>query len=684
MKSSNKEGQLTRKGNKMMYRVTSCIAGARAVIASVAKQSREFATHYLSTFFTAKNAKETQRAQSSYGLAALRSYGFQKGNPGNLLKIMVLTIFLSAATIYAQPCAPITSVSISSPDAKATIIIKKMDYCGAWKTPADASATFTATASGGDLATAYEWFVDGELQSGETTATFVFNPPVGVEGAYSVYAAAVNACTKSNTARSQEMMVFTTKGTRPPTFEVDPPNHIFRCDEMGSSSAQSFTVNVSDGWTYDVSGDNANHFTVTRSGNILTVWPNDINFRDIVLTATITVTACGMTETVNITHSIYTYTLPPNPYVGAFWRWDERGERIIRFTNITGANTGDWKAEVIWMDNKWNSGDIVLDTDSLSTTALNSRGITWNAGTENPQSAETFFLPGAATIASGNVPPGSGQIIFRIGLKSNFTTYNPSTNPARYALIQLTYGTPEKIQFLFIRQGEGADIISEATTPFNYTNVKWNPYNVGNYNNPNEYGTGSNRLVDFPTKSGYYYQWNNATTAYHPSIPNSGPYPGWNTSVSGNLPNLCPTGFKVPTPGYNNTQLITVYGEADALWAIDVNNVNGYYADGFFDRRARTSTAQGAIPAEKAVSYNNANIAYAGIMFFNITTRASIFFPTGNNFRMSDGSLVDNSYYAYILYYWSSISQDPNGQFLNFAHAGWKDFGCRIRCIAQY
>ena len=63
-------------------------------------------------------------------------------------------------------------------------------------TPADASTTFTASATG---ATSYEWYVNNVLQAGETSDTFIFNTP-SVAGNYAVYAAVVNACTASNTA----------------------------------------------------------------------------------------------------------------------------------------------------------------------------------------------------------------------------------------------------------------------------------------------------------------------------------------------------------------------------------------------------------------------------------------------------------------------------------------------------
>ena len=276
MKSFNKEGQLTKKDNKKMYRVTSYelrVTRMRSVLMRFLTSLRSFG---MTGVFWGKGAVSkakilyhkghkgfSQRTQSivkqhiifvSFVLAScslwfkrllrqpllssrILSFRAQRGIPSflpalpnctnviagltrNPLRVMftLFTAFLlcSAATIHAQPCAPITTVSISSPDAKATTVIKQMERSGVWKNPADATITFTATATDGDPATDYEWYVDGMLQLGETASSFVFITPT-VVGFYSVYAAAINECTKSNMARSIEMMVIVTKKRCPLT-----------------------------------------------------------------------------------------------------------------------------------------------------------------------------------------------------------------------------------------------------------------------------------------------------------------------------------------------------------------------------------------------------------------------------------------------------------------------------------
>jgi hypothetical protein len=333
--------------------------------------------------------------------------------------------------------------------------------------------------------------------------------------------------------------------------------------------------------------------------------------------------------------------------LGAFWRAEQTGERILRFTNITGANIGDWTASLVWMDNKWASGDIVLDTELLDFTSLSNRGINFSTVIPNGSisDAEDYQLSGSALSVSGTVASG-GEIIFRIGLKSNFATYHEFNNPARYAVVLLSYnlnGTP-KHQKIFLRQGQGADNVSNVTSPLNYTAVKWSPYNVGNYNNQNQYGF--NKIVDFPTKAGYYYPWGyGASTTPFPYSPYDPVSPEWVPSATPwnyALGDACPAGYKVPSGIGSETS--SQQRDWDSLAklsdaAVDVEY--GNYADGFYDRRMIESVVSifgfGLIYGR--VSEGNSNVAYIGNLAFNTTTNASLFFPSAG-FRFGWGASI--------------------------------------------
>jgi len=81
----------------------------------------------------------------------------------------------------------------------------------------------------------------------------------------------------------------------------------------------------------------------------------------------------------------------------------------------------------------------------------------------------------------------------------------------------------------------------------------------------------------------------------------------------------------------------------------DANFVYGYYADGFFDRRTIVPSPAGGSQLT-AVATSGNDIAYAGHLFFNPTTRASLFIPAAG-YRTTNGSLSGAGQMGY---YWTS------------------------------
>ncbi|MDR2586206.1 MAG: BACON domain-containing protein, partial [Prevotellaceae bacterium] len=390
----------------------------------------------------------------------------------------------------------------------------------------------------------------------------------------------------------------------------------------------------------------------------ISVYPKANNTGTTPLTATITISAGGLTETFTVTQGINPTTIagsgtPPtaNTYVGAFWRATETGERILRFGIISGSNIGNWTASVVWTDANWAPGDIVLDTDQLDISSLAARGIDFSSVIPNGSisNAEDYKLSGFAQSVSGTVPSG-GIITFRIGLKSNFTAYNEFTNPARYAVVLLSYnlnGTP-KHQKIFIRQGEGADNVSTVSP---YNDVKWSPYNVGNYDEPNQYGF--NKIVDFPTKAGYFYQWGyGSSTTPRPIPPQDPQNAAFSVAAPHNycLTDACPTGYTVPSG--------TTTGDVASLIpaTATISSVYGYYADGYFDRRAIVASASNH--ANSTVSAGNNDVAYRGRLVFNSVTNASLFFPAGGNRIVDTGVLGPNL--GRNGHYWTSTPSSSN------------------------
>ena len=420
----------------------------------------------------------------------------------------------------------------------------------------------------------------------------------------------------------------------------------------------------------------------------------------------------GVSYTLKITVTKPDGVLDPieHTFVGAFWKANEIGERIIRITDFYDrssifppALSGPWTAAVSWYDiNQWDfaRGDgILLSPEKLDNASLTARGITWNAATENPNTPangpEAHPVLTGSTTLNGTVTTNH-EIIFRIGLQKTGTagtnksanwTYNPTpvnakNGPARYAVVSVFYG-PDKglIHKIFLRQGEGDDYI-----PGNNSGVRWSPYNLGDVSNAADY---PNRFVLFPTQAGYFYQWNNMSrTPFHPINPPNTTPGSWNNATGGSNGlesppgSICPTGYTVPF----NANL-------SALTA-QTNWISGYYADGWFDRRAiNHSVTWGAFDngyghsyaanwwSDQAVSTYNTNygearnrtVAYAGTLIYSSSLtnpNASIFFPTpGYRFGVDytgfgpGGSSVNGALHlaGRVGYYWSRSEDEGWG-----------------------
>lgn len=383
-------------------------------------------------------------------------------------------------------------------------------------------------------------------------------------------------------------------------------------------------------------------------------------------------------------------------YVGAFWRANQTGERIIRIpVGSSTSSLGGWTASVGWIDSGWQPDDIrfspVLSLD---------QGVSYSQD-QTPGDAEMYKVTEKLTIVSGTVA-ANGFIYFRIGLNS---TYTPTpTNPARYAVVVLTFHDQSSTQLILLRQGEDADYVMRPEDPATGTYVnptrplarKIAAFNITQGTITN--WTGGAQITDhpaltfqggvfteYPTQAGAYFQWastNQLRRAYHPVNPTTA-INNWSTTApsqywgngSGSLKlsnEVCPVGYKRVNDGSEVAaidQLASssefrqslLYTLADGTTSnIPKNATSGYYADGFFDRRQIKSSPTGEMGA--AVSYYpgtsnalNAKIAYAGTLIYNPTTWASVFFPVIGSRNPTNGSLMDTGLRGY---YWTSSSKD--------------------------
>ena len=344
-------------------------------------------------------------------------------------------------------------------------------------------------------------------------------------------------------------------------------------------------------------------------------------------------------------------------YVGAFWRADQTGERVIHIPVGTAdkENDGFWFAYVNYLDNQWGPDDgVILTTTTPDRSPYVIR-------TNNPGNAETYQVPGNETFISG-FAPANGAIDFRIGLQKKFTAYNANTNPARYAVVIILYGDGEKFRRIFIRQGEGADYMMRPGTldpgvgiPNRTQAVKFSPYNLKDIQHRIPANTGthffgnSNKaaLVDYPTMIGYLFSYNyNGGTATGQTFFGSPAINGlsgiqpinvqWSVQAwwSPNAPmEVCPTGYRRPNDGVTNGAGAATFSASEirqSLWlnpqnggnselsltnytgSNHDNSVGGTYADGYYDRGIINTGSSGAGRNSVFWNYNTAGNYFTG------------------------------------------------------------------------
>jgi hypothetical protein len=408
-------------------------------------------------------------------------------------------------------------------------------------------------------------------------------------------------------------------------------------------------------------------------------------------------------------------------WVGAFWRQDQTGERVI-----ASKNSNYWKAEVYEPS---SSGEwLTLHAGGSLDPAI------WSA---SPGDAEDYKLPTTQTAEI----TGYGNILFRIGATSvnpNDTTnsgykiYNTTTNKTengkkpRYAKVLVRTGAAAgsytTCDTIFCRQGEAADYVFTTTDTYGGSTarlaaVKFSPYNLTgadlNDDDKLAYSVGyqGGVFVDFPTKVGAFFQWVNTTNtryAYHPTKP-TGALTGWDNNYPSTYWNTlsgthetCPKGWVRPNDGTtsaNSSGGIEGSQMRQSLHAVPPTGTSastsgaywGYYADGYFDRRTITGSDNSV--SYSTVSKSTKDAAYCGRLFTNpvVTSGnygASVFMP-GGGYRdraLTGGLKLSGSYGDY----WSSSAYTTYscwGLYLRSSEAGQHDerrpAGFSVRCVSE-
>ena len=300
-------------------------------------------------------------------------------------------------------------------------------------------------------------------------------------------------------------------------------------------------------------------------------------------------------------------------YVGAYWRYNETGERVIRMNN-----TGTWNATIIATDSSWSASDILIDYLPSSY----NKNIGTAISTDILQMTE-----------SANVVSGTGDISFRIGLKESATLSSATSTP-RFGIVMVKYDGLTKSHLIFLRQGE-APVAINGTAAFS-------PYNVSSTESST---IGTYEFVDFPSKAGGYKQWSTDAVVY--PISSSTMTSSVNTDT---IANVCPNGYRIPT--YDD--FVQLKGDSTAL--------GGFYADGYFDRIEFNISTFGDESMPYVIAGTGDSTAFAGALIYNIDTYASVFFPDcGRRAYDSNSSISYNiTYNGLNGWYWSTTLPENN------------------------
>jgi len=372
-------------------------------------------------------------------------------------------------------------------------------------------------------------------------------------------------------------------------------------------------------------------------------------------------------------------------YVGAFFRNNETGERVI--SGVQHSYYFEWTATT--------TDDFIVLSSSPS--------LDPKIGTEQPGLPEDYpVIPNSQKNEDGKRVTGAGCVYFRIGLNS----VNPDPTKPRYGTVKLS--VHNKSVTIYVRQGESPDYLMRTKEE---GGAAFSPYNLivkSMKDRPNQYiesvivGQPASQdvvFVEYPTQGGSHFQWATHVIdqvpiriGYHPMAPTVytwyttpiNEYPFWNPTTGTKYKDqfeYCPTGYHRPSDGPVDQIAVNSFAKEDQVkqseWrmslfkspmagdgteetrkdggtALDGNDtefyepkvlgelLTGFYADGFFDRRPIQ---------QRRVSPYNSNVAYFGSLFFNSETNASLFLPSAGRRANLNGNM---QYAAETGYYWSS------------------------------
>ncbi|MDR0422675.1 MAG: fimbrillin family protein [Proteiniphilum sp.] len=399
------------------------------------------------------------------------------------------------------------------------------------------------------------------------------------------------------------------------------------------------------------------------------------------------------------------------PYVGAFWRKSQTGERVISISVPKGSE-GYWSAQVFF------PGDFGSDIRFSTAPSDDPKIGTDNPANMNSQENDTRYnvLDGKEYVTGKIQKDKNEKIFFRIGLNSK---WDSSSKPVRYAIVVIGYANNTRFQAFYLRQGEDPDyLMSQGDKAKKDIVRKFSPYNLraGSMTDNVQYvdlNKNDGTFVDYPSQAGSFFKWvgpkNYERRAWHPSRGIGANDYGeklslydkseWNDEWE-----TCPTGYRRPKTANYDAETTSEFA-LSLLSDHSVNNIKnslwGCYADGFFDRRTIVTPNGTLYTSNSAVNKDSHNAAYIGRLFFNdiagsIREGASIFFPAAGCRSHENGRLESAGTYGF---YWSSTptpkdkgkttyshgyTLETRSDTLEYFHSGFnRARGATIRCVVD-
>lgn len=420
--------------------------------------------------------------------------------------------------------------------------------------------------------------------------------------------------------------------------------------------------------------------------------------------------------------------IKPYTYAGTFHRWNETAERIIRIEadQIKYSEPGAVRINGTWIASVVYGDFIMLSTNPSNESAIISQdpygesGVTsWSA---DQLEASGQFIPGEGRrVVTGEIDATTSNIYFKVGLTGRLSSF--SAQP-RYGLIALSYqsGTSigSSVQFIYVRQGEEADYLMRPSDPVIYTAAY--PSSLNSYRDPmatrpmsrkiapfnlravasiadiTNVALDQHQFVDYPSKGGDYYFAAGGYVA--PRTASSGSINATSVpSISNWVPTVsetCPYGYRRisdnSSSGAIDLGVLRLSENRQSLWLFPMNHkelsnfsnqIKGYLADGYFDRRNIKSNESGSTAySQLSKSYahcvvrgafDDREASYWGYLVFNPYNYASVFIPIAGEYTYNGFNTVyyqDEGAFGGIL---TSTRQSGNQWITNVGLIGGRD-----------